>query len=257
MEQKHLFEYVDYDRISDDIYFLGGMSRIVLRMNVNLAKKSSDGNRYHFYNEYSYDSKYKDVGRVLSMRRSYDYYLTLEPLVDKMSGVMIRPQDMYLLRSNLSRVASWFSSDSKVFAIKGGKLRVVEHGLSSTTSGFPDGRSITFEPVVMDWENQQSQGTRLTLAKGVYSDISIDRFFGFMYIMNSFDMVQSAQAMLAFMGRPDIGTNRSDFDNAYNTFSKDTEVPEGIVKERKAPPVTPKKVSGGNSFFDKIDNMGG
>ena len=53
MQKQKLFSYTDYDKISDDLYYIGGGARLVLRMNVNLAKKMDDGSRRHFYNEYS------------------------------------------------------------------------------------------------------------------------------------------------------------------------------------------------------------
>ena len=43
MQKQKLFSYTDYDKISDDLYYIGGGARLVLRMNVNLAKKMDDG----------------------------------------------------------------------------------------------------------------------------------------------------------------------------------------------------------------------
>lgn len=245
MVNKKLFEYVDYDKISDDIYFLGGGARLILRMNVCLAKKGTDDSRNHFYHEYAYDSKYHDVGRVISMRRSYDYYLSLESLENKMSSVMIRPQDMYILRSKLNEAISWFNNGT--FMFKDNKLYVLEGGQYISISGFADNKYISLSPVVIDYNDKGYKGIRISLSELVYSDIFIDRMYGLLYIINSFNMFQSAQSMLAFMGRPDIGTNRIEFDNAYNDYYEQ-EVPEGQVKNRKLPVK-------GQSYFDKIDGL--
>lgn len=239
-----LFSYIDYDRISDDLYFLGGGERLILRMNVSLARRKDkdDASRRHFYNEYSYDSKYNDKGQVVSIRRSYDYYITLESLENKMSGVMIRAQDMILLRSRLAEVLTWFSTD--VFIIRKGKMMVNKRPNPIIIDGFPEKKSISFEPIVIDWEDgNQSMGVRITLSGSVFSDITIDKFYGFVYIINSINMVQSAQAMLAFMGMPEYGTNRYDIDWQYNDSEKPE--PKEVIKERKFKP------KGGTSYFDK------
>lgn len=241
---ENLFRYVDYDRMSDDIYFLGGSGKFILRMNVSFAKKMDDDTRRHFYHEYSYDSKYSDKGRVVSIRRSYDYYITLESLNDKLNGVMIRPQDMILLRSRLAEVASWFSSD--VFIARKGKLMVNKRPSPIVIDGFPDRKSIKFEAIVIDWEDSsQTMGVRISLSDVIFSDITIDRFYGFIYIMNSIDMVQSAQSMLAYLGMPEYGTNRYEVDTGYND-DRDTAAPKSTIKERKFKPK-------GKSYFDIME----
>lgn len=239
-----LFSYVDYERISDDIYFLGGSGRFILRMNVSLARrkdKTNDERRY-FYNEYSYDSKYSDKGQVVSIRRSYDYYMTLESLEDRLNGIMIRPQDMILLKSRLSEVMYWFSTD--VFVVRKGKLMINIRPSPIVIEGFADNRSIKFEPVVIDWEDgNQSRGVRISLSDTTFSDITIDRMYGLVYIINSINMVQSAQAMLAFMGMPEYGTNRHEIDVGYSRDDSETVAPQNTVKNREFKPK-------GKSYFD-------
>lgn len=238
-----LFNYTDYDRMSDDLYFLGGSGRLILKMNVSLAKKSEDGSRRHFYNEYSYDSKYNDTGQVVSIRRSFDYYMTLESLEDKFTGIMIRPQDMILLRSRLAEVISWFSTD--VFAIRKGKIMINKRPNPIIIDGFPERKSISFEPVVIDWEDHsQSMGIRITLSGTTFSDITIDKFYGFVYVMNSINMVQSAQIMLSYLGMPEYGTNRREVNIGFDDTPK--EPPKEIIKERKLK-------TKGTSYFDKFN----
>ena len=242
-----LFSYTDYDRISDDIYFLGGGGKLILRMHVGLGKKMTDGTRRHYYHEYSYDSKYNDVGQVVSMRRSYDYYMTLESMDDKLSAVMIRPQDMILLRSRLSDILNWFSGS--VFGMKKGRLIINGRPTTIKIDGFPDKKSISFDPVVIDWEDEtQSMGIRITLTDSTFSDVTIDKFYGFVYIINSMNMIESAQLMLAYMGMPEYGTNRYEVDTGY-TLNKEIVEPNNVIKERQFKP------KGGKSYFDRIDNM--
>lgn len=242
-----LFSYVDYDKISDDIYYIGGNGRFVLKMNVSLARKREDGGRSHFYHEYQYDSKYNDTGQVLSIRRSYDYYLTLESYEDKtgMNGILIRPQDMILLRAKLAEVWEWFNSGD-IFAQKKDKIIIVKRPPAIIAGGFPEMKSIRFEPIVIDYETgQQALGVRVTLSNNIYSDVNIDKFSGLVYIINSFDMVASAQMMLAYMGRPDPGTNRFELDKNAAGFKED-EVPESTIKSRTLPNRNKR------SFFDMV-----
>lgn len=89
----------------------------------------------------------------------------------------------------------------------------------------------------------------MTLNGNIYSDINLDRFYGFVYIINSFDMVASAQMMLAYMGRPESGTNRVELDRNY--IDEDGTIPEPKIAERKLP-TNKKKVS----FFDRVDGLG-
>lgn len=244
-----LFSYVDYDRMSDDIYYIGGNGKLNLKMNVAFAKKMDDGSRRHFYHEYQYDSKYIDTGQVVSIRRSYEYYLTIDSYEDKdkLNSIMIRPQDMILLRAKLSEVLNWYNSD--IFAQKKDKLIIVKRPTPIQIGGFPEMKTITFEPVVIDYETGQSLGVRMTLNNNIYSDINLDRFYGFVYIINSFDMVASAQMMLAYMGRPEFGTNRIELDRNFN--EDESTIPEPKIAERKLPSGNKK------SFFDKVDGIGG
>lgn len=244
---KQLFSYIDYDKISDDLYFLGGGARLVLRMNVSLARRSKEGNRQHYYSEYQYDTdKYLDKGNVVSMRRRFDYYMTLESLEDRnnLSGIMIRPQDMILLRSRLADILPWFSSD--IYIVRGGKLMIVNRPNTIIIDGFPEQKSISFDPIVIDWEDgNQSMGVRITLSGGIYSDITIDKFYGFIYTINSINMIQSAQSMLAYIGMPEYGTNRYEVDTGYIAPQQEIVEKNPIIKERQI-----RNSKKGKSYFD-------
>ena len=40
-------DYIDYEKITDDLYIIG--QNLILRFNVSLAKKMNNGDRYHFH----------------------------------------------------------------------------------------------------------------------------------------------------------------------------------------------------------------
>lgn len=244
-DNNKLFSHLVYDKISDDIYYIGGSGRMMLRMNVLLAKKNDDGSRRHYYSEFLYDSKYNDYGQVVSIRRSYDYYMTLESLEDKSESIMIRVQDMILLQFKLTELSNWFR-DQTAYIYKDNKLYLKDK-YSVLIDGFPERKSIRLEPIVLNWEEKQDMGVRISL-NNVFSDISLDKFYGLYYIINNFNMFQSAQMMLAYFGMPEYGTNRIKFDNRFttNTFIEQKE-PEPIIKKRDL-----NNNNNSRSYFDRI-----
>lgn len=246
------FSYIYYDRLSDDLFFLG--DNTLLRFNVSLARVSNkDGTKVSYHREYKYPSnKYSNTDFAITMRRSFDFYLTIEKLDARESSVMIRVQDMILLRMKLKEVASWFSNGT--FNIIDGNIKIIKRP-SVIIDGLPDNKSLMFEPVVVVWEttNTQEQGVRLTLTESnTYVDIPINKFFGLLYIIDTLDMYNAAQNMLNYLGRPDFGTNMTEFQD--NRFLMDhTEVPEPVqIKAKERNISNPNKPK---SFFDKMDEL--
>lgn len=190
---------IDYERITDDIYYLGG--GIYLRLNVILAKKTKDGNRRHFVSNYKYASKYIDKGKVITMRRSFDYYLTLDNKIDSTQNIMIRVQNMILVKAKLKEATNWFSDSTNVFGIRRGKLTILKK-MSSSINDLPGSKYIKLEPIVIDYDdNTQKPGIRVTLSgSNVFSDMSIENFYGLVYLIDTLNMYQSAQLLVFSIG---------------------------------------------------------
>lgn len=247
------FSYIHYDRLSDDLLYLGNST--LLRFNVTLARvNSKDGTKVSYHKEYKYPSdKYIDADFAMTMRRSFDYYLSIEKVDAKESSVMIRVQDIILLRMRLKEVASWFSNGT--FDIIKGDIKIVKRPTPVMIEGLAGNKMIMFEPVVIVWDNtnEQQQGVRMTLSESsTYVDISINNFFGFMYLIDTIDMYGAAQNLVNYLGRPALGTNLTEFqDNRYLMDHTEAVEPSVIkAKERQVPyPNRPK------SFFDKMDEL--
>lgn len=244
-----------YDRLSDDLLFLG--NNTVVRFNVSLARvNNKNGTRMSYHREYIYPSnKYEDYNKQATIRRSFDYYITIEKLDAREASVMIRVQDILLLRTKLHEVLNWFND--RTFGIRQNKLYVMSRPRSIIIDNLPDNKYIMFDPVVIEWENtgDQQQGIRMTLTESnIYTDIPIDRFYGFVYTMDSINMYESAQLMINYFGRPDFGTNLMEFEN--NNYLMD-QTPEQLEPERVA--VKNRQPANINlrpkSFFDKIDEL--
>ena len=66
-----------------------------------------------------------------------------------------------------------------------------------------------------------------------YTDIPLDKFLAFKYIIDTIDMYNSAQLLINYNGRPDYGTNLYEFTNTdSNTTSEVYDEPVKQVEPR-------------------------
>lgn len=241
-----------YEKLVDDIYFLG--NAVVLRMNVILAKKLEDGRRYYYHNEFLYTTnKYIDTNQIVTMRRSFDYFLTIEnnKYIDgEKESIMIRVQDILFVRNLLSIVYAWFTTERfrNLFAYSKGKLVLVDRVDPVVIDGLPLEKCLIFEPTVVTYNDKEFEGVRMYLnSKSNYVDMSVDKFMGLYYILNTIDLYQSAQLLLNYHGRPQMGT--------HITIFNDNDVVDDFgytdIKQNRQLPNKQKQ----KSFFDKIDDL--
>lgn len=250
ISDERLLTPIDYDKLSDDLYYIG--NGIVLRLNVILGKKNEDGTRRYFHQDYMYDSKYLDKEKVITMRRNFDYYLTIERYKDFMQSVQIRLHHMILIKAKLKEVSKWFSDGT--FVLRRGKLIIQGRPQRIDITGFSGGKSLSFDPVVIDYENtgQQQPGVRLVMNNSdIFADMSIDNFYGLFYLIDTFNMYQSAQLLVNYLGRPNIGENLVEFERGEFVNETDQELPPAITKDGRIP----ERLQNNRSYFDKIDNM--
>lgn len=247
---KPLVAYDDYDKIIDDIVYLG--SKLYLRMTVVLSNKyDKDGQfcRESFHKEYRYASKYSKSKLVTIKRSSFEYYLSLDK-TDTKASIWIRPQDIIILRMKLSEVSSWFTDDT--FAIKNGSLIVYKRKPSILIKKLMFDKYLQFDPVVIIWENtgEQVQGVRITLGdQNEFVDVSMNKFYALLYIIQSINMYESAQLLLNYIGRPENGTNLVDFEENSMLRSYEQEEKDMIGVDNRT--IGKQK----RSFFDKLEDM--
>lgn len=248
-------EFLDYDKITDLIYELG--QKTILELVVSLSRKNETTlDRYHFHREFKYDSKYSSR-KMISIKRSFDYYLLLSKSDIKESGVMIRVQDLYLVISRFQEALKWFET-AGIFSIKAGTkdMYIKTKQQSILIPNLAAGKYIQLDPVVIVWENtgEQIQGIRLTLGHpSVFTDVPINKFYGLVYILTNLDIYGAAQNMVNYLQRPEYGTNIKEFEN--NSFletpqEKDTMTEN--LKDNRQIPVRGKP----RTYFDKIDELG-
>ncbi len=237
-------EYLDYDKISDDLCWLG--NKCIVRMVVKLAKKNKDGDRNHFHTEYKYPANYNDKREAITLRRSFDYYISIDSL-DTKDSIMITIRDILLLRASLAEVYKWFYD--KTFAIKNKKMIILEKKKPVIVDGLMGGKYLIFEPIVYtDWEEKQSKGIRITLGNpNSFIDVSASSFAGFLYVMSGIDMYTSAQGLINYLGHPKFGTNLITYERSEYVSGEQV---NNVIKERT---IVPKKKQQ-KSFFD-LDDM--
>ena len=241
-------KYVDYQKISDNIYFLG--NNTVLRFNVLLSGKRDDGTSNHFHKEYMYNSNFVDREKNITIRRTLHFHLSIDKTDIRGFSIIINPSDMYLLRAKLKEASIWFNDGT--FASKDEKLIIKSKKPPIKIPGLAYGNFLMFEPVVIQWENtgQQEQVIRMTMSyNNIYTDIPIDKFYGMMYMINTLDMYQMAAILVNYLGRPEYGTNLYEFEN--DQFINAPEEGLSNVKENRQIP----SLKNNKSYFDKIDNM--
>ena len=223
-------EYIDYDKISDDLCWLG--NKCIVRLVVKLANKNKDGYRNHFHREYKYPANYVDKREVITMRRSFSYYISIDNLEYNQSSIIITVNDMIMIRTKLNEVFNWFYD--RTFALKNGKMIILEKKHPVIIDGLVGGKCLKFEPIIYtDRDDIQSKGIRITFNEDhIYSDVPANVFSGFVYLMNSINIFTEAQNLINYIGHPDFGTNLFTYERSEYVGREE---PKAQIKERKIP----------------------
>lgn len=208
-------EFFKVDKISDDVYALG--PNVILRFNVSLSKVAN-GKRYHFHKEFEYPSRSTDIPTVATIKRSFDYYLSIENMQKDEKGnkvfIRIGAQEYMIFKRALEVVISWFTNEEYkyLFAKNKGKLIITNPIPEFTIPNLPMQKVITFIPVIIDKgiaNDDKEPGVRMYLGdSSSFIDMDLDRVMGLYYIFSCFNMYQSATIMINYLERPEFGTNR-------------------------------------------------
>ena len=217
-----------YDKISDDVYQIS--YNIILRFNVNLSRTSETYGRQFYHKEFEYETKNSNYP-VMSIKRSFDYYLSIENVkvnetTNTKEFIRIGVEEIMLLRQILNQAAEWFTSREykDLYVIHNNQLIVTSKIEPLVIDHLPMDKYIAIEPWTCIISEEQIPGVRLYLSdKNNYADIPINKFMGFVYTINGINMYQSAQLMLSYIGRPEFGFNMTSYvkDN-INTSSEET-----------------------------------
>lgn len=207
--------FIDYDKITDVLMYMS--KDINLSFNVSLAYRKQDGTRNHYHKEYSYKSKYIDKGNVVSLKRNFKYYLSIDIKDDFNNSVMITAANILALRMRLKIVYNWFTT---LFKYQDDKL-IISGTWNDNILYINKYSCLKFEPTVCIYEdNTYKEGVRIYInSDDIYFDLDIDRFMEFYYIIDNIDMYQNAIILLNYL-RPEYGTNITYLENgsSINNF---------------------------------------
>lgn len=208
--------FIDYDKLSDHMCWLGAGA--ALKFNTILSKRDKDGNRRHFHREFSYESKYNNTGRVCSISREFNYYMSIESIYNRDAFIMIRLEDIMNFRLKLRRIIPWF--DSKNYSIKNNRLVALGRQEPIIIENFNQGKWIKFEQVIVQYDGQFSPGVRMYLSSDeVFTDVSVDKFMAFVYLIETVDMFGYSQNQINYLQRPPYGTNQHICDKFSDEYS--------------------------------------
>ena len=205
----------EYEKIQDVLCYLG--SSFVLKFNVVLASKDKYGNRKFFYKEYEYFSKYIDTKSVVSVKRNFRFFISIEEINNYQNSLIIGLADMPLLRGALTEGAKWLESDD-VFGINKGKQLYIKQDvfrLIKLVSNSDLG--LRFEPLIyVDQFGAEQRGIRMYINDiKNYTDLTRRDFLQFYELISRMNMYETACAVLASlpMTHDDASVNRSDFED--------------------------------------------
>ena len=235
-----------YEKISDQVMVIA--NKVVLKMNVALSYYNSNNNRINYHQEVEYYSP-KINGNLINIKRHFDYYLSIEHMIDK-SFIRIGVSDILKVQYGLNEAYKFFT-DSKyedVYAKANGELIIHIRPNPVIVTGLSMGNYLQFEPSVYeDFRGELQQGLRMYLSSdNSYCDISIRNLEALIYTINNINLFQSAQLMLNYFERPDLGHNlyscnvEPDVEEVVNFQGKDGRT---ITSEKNL------------SYFDKMSQL--
>lgn len=247
------FSFNSYEKITDEVCWLS--SEAILKFNVSLGRKNKDGTKRFFHQEYVYPSKYLDMANSITIKRSFDFYLTIEMIgslksMDNM--VTIRAKDMIYLQTQLNESIKWFNTIFK--RTKKGNV-LIKGEFNNIRIPLSYNKYIELEPTVIQYEDgNKTEGIRMYIAShDIYTDISIDAYFGFIYLISKFDMYQTASSMLAYLN-PTFGENAMVFEGESEDYSK-SDINTTSINNSKINRANSRQNISGKSFFDKMNEL--
>lgn len=204
----------DYEKISDTVFWID--RNWVLKFVVRLNKYTEKG-KDNFHKEFGYNTK---NGFGVSINRSFDYFLQLESTARDSNGfkdtITITQNDIYFFQFKLAKAVEWFTGNQTIFARKGGEIFIPSKTYSERVD-LTFGDYIEMEPSVIKYDNgNQIIGVRFYLGNDVVNFfMDVNKFLSFNYFISTFNMYLAAQGLLAYLGRPEYGTNYNSFASSY------------------------------------------
>lgn len=217
---KEMFKIIDqdYEKISDLCMWLS--NEYVLKFNVELNKRNTKYGKQNYYKEFGYiaDNEFR-----VNIARDFNYYLSIESIKRAIDGsklqLRIGINDIYFFKHKLQEVVAWFTSREykSLFVKKDGRI-IIPVRVEPIIVDIMFNNYIEFEPAIITLDNQeQIIGVRIYLNSDAISFfMNVNTLLSFAYFIDTFNMYQSAQLLLNYLGRPENGTNYNEFQQHDN-----------------------------------------
>lgn len=226
-----VLQFKSYEKMSD---ILVETYNLKLKINIMLSKKNKrNGDRYFYYNEYTYNTPKYDGMEVTSIIRNINPYFSLE-IKDASDGskneIKIFPNEllnlkwqletMYRILNDMPFINIHDSEEERVFRYNNGAL------LSTLTNNVDilnkaeiftklrDG-IIKLIPNVITYNENNYKAVRILINTGnkndnktLNADIFKDEFETIFYILSNVNVYNYAASMLAAINRPDDLTSK-------------------------------------------------
>lgn len=223
-----IIRFDQYNKIVDDVYLLG--HNAILKMNVQLNYNTDNYGKVPYHKEFEYFDQ-SSGSNMITMRRTFDYYLSIENLRPPDSGqkefIRIGQPEIMLIRGGLSSAVRWFTEVefANLYVKKKEKLILARKVDPIEMNQLPMGKYIVLEPTILEYNDIQSPGVKMYLSSVTnYVEMNLSRFMGFVQLMNDINIFMSAQNMLSYFGRPEFGSNMYSFKNQNATSEPEEKV---------------------------------
>ena len=226
----------DYEKISDNCMWLS--NEYILKFTVELNKRNDKFGKINYYKEigYTMNGEYR-----ININRDFIYYLSIESIHRNQNGnkiqIRITVNDIYFLKYKLNEVIAWFTNKNyqDLFVKKDNKI-IILNKVDPVIVNCAFNTYIEFEPSIYNYENSPEQitGVRIFLGSdGISFFMNLNTLFAFKYFIDTFNMYQSAQNMLTYLGRPENGTNYTGYEKNYKQFQESQSFFNRVNAERK------------------------
>lgn len=190
--------YREIETISDIV--LSFFNGVYLKMNVRLGHPfGEDKQRNPFVKGYIVSSRrYHSNPDLISIKRNFDYYLTLEQYNNPDFYVQFRPNKMMIVKHYLNQASKWLM-DAQYWKQENNRLVLSKRVEPIYIRDLQPGSiTVSLAPIPIEYaDGLFSKGIRLTIGYADnFVDISTDQFMGFIYSIGSIDMYGAACSMI-------------------------------------------------------------
>lgn len=214
--------FLQYDKISDTLMYFS--KDVLLKFNVNLSyTNQKNKKRIPFHVEYAYNSSKGDY-KAYSIKRQISCYFSIEDITNFDNNILIRTQDIVLLRMLLqNNILPWIMGSTRIYGFDEDNNLIIKGKFTKVDFPLSDYKFISFFPIVINYtDNTSKEGIRMIINKSDnVVDIDINKFMEFYYFISDMDMYSVASSMLAYVKMQPYGENLYDMvDSANSTNSK-------------------------------------